>query len=71
MQLPFIAAGIGLHPSFESAINEMVSYGREFKPDPKNAVVYKKIYDRIYHKMYKSLKPFYEEIRDIIGYPEI
>ena len=65
------AAGIGLHPSFETAIKEMVNYGKEFKPDPKNAELYNKIYDRIYQKMYKSLKPFYEEIRDITGYPEI
>ena len=65
------AAGLGLHPSFESAIANMVNYGSVFKPNPKNAAIYRKIYNGIYQKMYRSLKPFYEEIREITGYPEI
>jgi sugar (pentulose or hexulose) kinase len=65
-----IATGLGIHGSFEEAIEKMVSYDRTFYPDPDNSRIYKELYTRVYSRMYKALAPLYEEIRDITGYPE-
>jgi sugar (pentulose or hexulose) kinase len=64
------SVGLGIHGSFESAINKMVTYDRVFNPDPKNVAIYEKLYNRVYRKIYRSLEPLYKEIRDITGYPE-
>jgi len=62
--------GLGIHSSFESAIESMVKYDRAFEPDEKNVALYRNLYTRVYQKMYDSLSPLYAEIRDITGYPE-
>ena len=64
------AVGLGIYSSFESAVGAMVRYDRTFKPDPKNASLYRKLYRRVYLKIYPSTRKLYEEIREITGYPE-
>ena len=64
------AVGIGLHPDFKTAINSMTHSGDVFEPDPKTHRLYNDLYTRVYQKMYGRLKPLYEEIREITGYPE-
>ncbi|MBF0204695.1 MAG: FGGY-family carbohydrate kinase [Desulfamplus sp.] len=64
------AKGVGIHKSFEIAIKEMVSYAQKYRPNPANARLYEQLFDRVYTKLYPSLKDIYEEIRDITGYPE-
>lgn len=63
------AVGLGLHPDFETAIREMTRTGRRFEPDPANASLYDALYRRVYRRMYDRLRPLYQEIRDITGYP--
>jgi sugar (pentulose or hexulose) kinase len=63
------AVGLGLHPSFEVAVGEMTRVGRVFDPDPGAHAIYDGLYHRVYKQMYRRLKPLYEEIRDITGYP--
>jgi sugar (pentulose or hexulose) kinase len=63
------SVGLGIHPSFGSAIEKMVKYDRVFEPDPKTAAIYGDLYHRVYKKIYDSLRPLYREIRDITGYP--
>jgi len=41
-----------------------------FMPIPRNRDLYTDLYEKVYLKMYKNLKPMYDEIRDITGYPE-
>jgi sugar (pentulose or hexulose) kinase len=65
-----ISVGLGIHPSFETAIKEMVSYEKVFEPDPKNVEIYRNLYERVYKKIYSSLRPLYRQIREITGYPE-
>ncbi len=48
----------------------MVEYEARFNPDPANVEIYDKLYRRIYKKMYARLKPLYEDMRTITGYPE-
>ena len=63
------AVGLGLHPDFETAVQQMTRLGRTFEPDPAAHAVYQELYQRVYLAMYRRLKPLYDEIRDITGYP--
>ena len=43
--------------------------GETFEPDPETREIYDGLYHRVYKEMYSRLKPLYEEIREITGYP--
>ncbi len=64
------AVGLGLHADFKSAVSAMTHVGQVFEPDPKNHRLYDALYRDVYKKMYRRLKPLYERIREITGYPE-
>jgi len=64
------AVGLGLHPDFKTAVAEMTHIGEVFEPDPGSHKVYNALYHDVYKKMYKRLKPLYERIRQITGYPK-
>jgi sugar (pentulose or hexulose) kinase len=64
------SVGLGIHSSFESAIDKMVKYDSAFEPNPKNVALYRELYERVYRKMYEALRPLYRQTRDITGYPE-
>lgn len=63
------AVGLGLHRDFEAAVGQMTRVGRTFEPDPRHREVYEGLYSRVYKPLYRRLKPLYEEIRRITGYP--
>jgi sugar (pentulose or hexulose) kinase len=63
------AVGLGLHASFESAVRDMTRVGQVFDPNPVTHQLYEQLYQRVYKQMYGRLKPLYEEIRAITGYP--
>jgi sugar (pentulose or hexulose) kinase len=63
------AVGVGLHPDFETAVAEMTHIGDTFEPDLRHRVVYDGLYREVYLKMYRRLRPMYEKIREITGYP--
>lgn len=64
------AVGLGLHPDFDTAIASMTRTRDTFEPNPDTARFYDELYQRVYTPMYKRLKPLYENIKDITGYPE-
>ncbi len=64
------AVGLGLHPDFDTAVQEMVRPGRSFEPNPAHHEIYHALYQRVYKEMYPRLKGLYEEIQKIIGYPD-
>jgi len=64
------AVGLGLHPDFKSAVKNMTHVGEVYEPDQKNHKLYGALYHDVYKKMYKRLKPLYERIREITGYPK-
>jgi sugar (pentulose or hexulose) kinase len=64
-----LAVGLGLHPDFKTAVKEMTRIGDVFESNPKNQDIYNGLYKRVYQQMYKKLKPLYDEIREITGYP--
>ena len=63
------AVGVRLHPDFPTAVAAMTRPGRVFEPDARHARTYEQLYRRVYCSMYRQLKPLYEEIRAITGYP--
>jgi sugar (pentulose or hexulose) kinase len=64
-----LAVGLKLHPDFGTAVREMTHQGAKFEPIVANHRIYDELYNRVYCKMYDRLKPLYDEIRDITGYP--
>jgi sugar (pentulose or hexulose) kinase len=63
------AVGIGLHPDVGAAARAMTRVAEVRDPDPARHALYDALYRRVYLRMYERLKPLYEEIRDITGYP--
>jgi sugar (pentulose or hexulose) kinase len=61
--------GLGIHPDVETAVREMTHIAEVLDPDPERHALYDALYERVYRKMYERLKPLYEEIRSITGYP--
>ncbi len=64
-----LAVGLKLHPDFETAVREMTHKGQTYEPINENHRIYDELYQRVYCRMYDRLKPLYDEIRDITGYP--
>lgn len=64
------AVGLGIHPDFETAVKEMVSYKEQFSPDQEHVEIYDQLFHQVYQKMFSALHPLYEKIRSITGYPE-
>ncbi len=63
------AVGLGLHSSFQTAVAEMTHLGVSFEPNRDHHRIYDELYKRVYLRMYQRLRPLYQEIRDITGYP--
>ena len=64
-----LAVGLGLHRDFQTAVRAMTRVGETFEPDPKTHALYDALYRDVYKKIYPRLKPLYQRIRDITGYP--
>jgi sugar (pentulose or hexulose) kinase len=63
------AIGLGLHPDFETATRAMTRVAETRDPDPANHRLYEDLYRSVYLRLYDRLKPLYEDIRRITGYP--
>jgi sugar (pentulose or hexulose) kinase len=63
------AVGLGLHPDFQAAVKAMTHPGETFTPSSTTQAIYEALYQKVYRRMYDRLRPFYEQIRRITGYP--
>jgi sugar (pentulose or hexulose) kinase len=63
------AVGLGLHPDFTTATSAMTRVSQVFEPIAQNSVIYDELYRRVYQQLYKRIRPLYQEIREITGYP--
>lgn len=63
------AVGLGLHSDIETAVGAMCRMGETREPDPAANAMYDQLYDRVYRRMYARLRPLYDEIQRITGYP--
>jgi sugar (pentulose or hexulose) kinase len=64
------AVGLGLYDDFPAAVAGMCRTGDVFEPDLKKHRLYNDLYHDVYCRMYKRLRPLYDRIRQITGYPE-
>ena len=62
---------IGRYKSFEEAINHMIRYKKTFIPNKENHEIYINLFEKVYKKIYPSIKNIYSEIQTITGYPEL
>lgn len=63
------AVGLGFYDGFTSAVQAMTHTGKLFEPNPVHYRQYDQLYREVYKKMYQRLRPLYEKIREITGYP--
>ncbi|MGQ0587691.1 MAG: FGGY-family carbohydrate kinase [Gammaproteobacteria bacterium] len=64
-----LAVGLGIHPDYRTAIGAMTRVGARFTPDPVAHRTYTRLYNEVYAPLYPRLRPLYERIREITGYP--
>ncbi|MFT4924777.1 MAG: sugar (pentulose or hexulose) kinase [Phenylobacterium sp.] len=64
------AVGLGFYQDYEQAKDNMTRNAKTFYPNTANVKLYDKLYHQVYRQMYRRLKPVYEKIREITGYPE-
>jgi len=57
--------GICEFKNFEEAMDSMIHYTKVFKPNEKNAKIYKEIKNKGYRNLYKRLKPIYKELDNL------
>lgn len=67
-----ITAMVGLqrYADFRQAQQAMCQSPQRFLPEPAVAAQYQRLYREVYLKMYRQLKPLYQKIREITGYPQ-
>ncbi len=64
------AVGVGIYPDFSTAIKNMTSMEQTYYPDKVNKEIYHELFEKVYMKMYKRLKPLYSSIKEITKYPK-
>ena len=63
------AVATGLHPDVETAVRSMTRIDTVIEPDQAVHATYDRLYREVYRPMYGRLRPLYEAIRSITGYP--
>ncbi len=63
------ALGLGLHRDAATAVREMTRVAEVCDPEPAAAATYDALYRHVYRRLYPALRPLYEEIARITGYP--
>jgi len=65
------AVGMGVYADVAEAASHMTRRAEEFTPDPDTRDLYRELYERVYAKSYGQLRPLYQEIQRITGYPKL
>jgi sugar (pentulose or hexulose) kinase len=61
--------GMKTHPDFETASKEMIRLSHTFMPKRENVIIYGRLYNEVYLKLYERVKPLMDKIQDIADYP--
>ena len=65
-----VAVGLGYFEDYKKAVNTMTRTVKTFNPEQKHVELYQQLFEQVYLKMYRQLKPLYKSIKKITGYPE-
>lgn len=65
-----VAVGLGYYDNYRQATSAMTRTEQTFTPNPANVKLYNQLYKQVYLKMYQQLKPIYQNIKKITGYPD-
>ena len=52
-----------VYPSYDDAIKGMVHYVKTYEPQPGIHAIYRRLYEKVYTRIYKALRPLYYELR--------
>ncbi len=63
------SVGLGIHPDVDTAVREMTHVADRIEPDPGTRALYDDLYRSVYRRIYPRMRPLYEDIRRITGYP--
>lgn len=63
------AVGCGMYLDHASAVAAMCRCARRFEPDPASVALYDALYRDVYAPLYARLRPIYQRLRRITGYP--
>ena len=64
-----LAVGLGLHPDYPAAVAAMTRTQARFTPERGAERIYDQLYRDVYAPLYPRLRPLYQRIREITGYP--
>jgi sugar (pentulose or hexulose) kinase len=65
------AVGLGYYPDYAAAVAGMTSLRAIVQPIPKHRELYARLYNDIYRKQYRQLRPLYKEMAGIAAdFPE-
>jgi sugar (pentulose or hexulose) kinase len=65
------AVAQNIYSSFAEAAANMVRVKKTFTPRHENVVVYDKLFNEVYKKLYPALTPLHYKIAEITGYPKV
>ena len=65
------AMGLKVFSSFSEAVKSMTRISKVYEPDSENSKIYKDLFEKVYMRLYKKMKPLYKDIRHITNYPPI
>ncbi|MCL1833703.1 MAG: FGGY-family carbohydrate kinase, partial [Leptospirales bacterium] len=65
------AMGLKVFGSFNEAVKSMTRISKVYEPDSENSKIYKDLFEKVYMRLYKKMKPLYKDIRQITNYPPI
>lgn len=58
--------GMSVYHDYEEAIDKMVHFRDKFLPNMENNKIYRIYFERVYKRIYKSMRPVYYELYDVL-----
>lgn len=62
-----VFVSLGVHPTYEAAVGEMVCIRDTFQPDRERHIFYKRIYDEVYTRYYAAVTPLHRRLWALTG----
>lgn len=60
---------LGWYRDLPTAVRSMTCKGEMFEPKTAEVFLYDRLYHQVYQRMYPKLRPLYQAVQEITGYP--